>query len=1003
MKVLYTKTNSERAKRFQLQTIIYEDNGKRFVTKKALSKESIVHLKNMKRNYEKLSNSIIDPKIKLAKIVSETENTLTFEYIDGISLEKKYNDKENILDLYKEILYSGFKTTTFDSNSMVNDKFKQLFGDMDYSSLDGELCFKDISNIDIIFSNILLKDEDIYIIDYEWTFYINIPINYVIYRQTYMFTKELTTNNQSQTNNTQVYKDMEQSLIQDTILDGFYKSQHLYLKPRYHISILDKTIQDQKDIIQNKNLEIQHQKDIIEEQNRTILSKNAEVLHWHDIAHELRLKNRLKRVLKTEKLKKVFHIIKTIQENPHLLKKGLFYIKRGEFKYLISKAKEKSSPTSTEVIDTENYYKEYFKNFDYHEFDECLKSSFDIVIPVYNGIEYLQPLFDSIKKNTSINYRLIVINDASPDKDVKPLLLKILKDFNHIFIDNEQNLGFVQSVNKAVGYVKNHFVILNTDTEVPSYWLRRLMYPIITQDNIASTTPFTNSGTIASFPNFLQDNKIFNDLSVEELDSYFKIVDPKNNCVEIPTGVGFCMGINYDLVKKIGFFDEKTFNKGYGEENDWCQRAIKNNFQNIMVPNLFVYHKHGGSFLSEDKKRYIEENLQKLLNKHPDYQMQVDKFIKEDPYRLLRELLIVLISSNKDGVYIIVDHLLGGGANIYRNELIDKYKKENKEVILLGFDFYKNRYEISYKNDTHNIKIHFDKIIDLKDYLSILDIKELFVNELVSYPNVIDMINLILDIKKQNKADMIIPIHDYFSICPSYTLLNKDGDFCNVPSDINVCEKCINKNNLEWKTFFRADVDMIKWRNEWNKVLSSADKILCFSNSSKELVLKAYPNVNTNSFHVIPHKIKDLTKIVPKNKTGDYSKTVAVLGAINFAKGSSIIKDLIKIIEKENLNINIVLIGEISTNISSTHFKQTGRYNKEDLPNIIIEHEVDIFLIPSIWPETFSYTTQEIISMDMPLMVFNLGAPAERVKHYSKGIVLKDISAIEVLNTIKEI
>ena len=97
----------------------------------------------------------------------------------------------------------------------------------------------------------------------------------------------------------------------------------------------------------------------------------------------------------------------------------------------------------------------------------------------------------------------------------------------------------------------------------------------------------------------------------------------------------------------------------------------------------------------------------------------------------------------------------------------------------------------------------------------------------------------------------------------------------------------------------------------------------------------------------------------------------------------------------------IPLIGEMSEDLKSDHFHLTGRYERKELPNIIKNEQIDIFLIPSIVPETFSYTTQEIMMMEMPLMVFNLGAPAERVSHYDKGYVIDNISAQGVLDTIK--
>ena len=70
------------------------------------------------------------------------------------------------------------------------------------------------------------------------------------------------------------------------------------------------------------------------------------------------------------------------------------------------------------------------------------------------------------------------------------------------------------------------------------------------------------------------------------------------------------------------------------------------------------------------------------------------------------------------------------------------------------------------------------------------------------------------------------------------------------------------------------------------------------------------------------------------------------------------------------------------------YFVTTGRYNVDDLPSIVKNYDIDLFFIPSIWPETFSYTTEEAIQMGMPVVTFDLGAPATRVREYSRGMVL---------------
>lgn len=278
---------------------------------------------------------------------------------------------------------------------------------------------------------------------------------------------------------------------------------------------------------------------------------------------------------------------------------------------------------------------------------DTFEEQIDIIIPVYNGFDYLKILFESIFANTYGNYRLIVCDDSSTDIRVGQYLKKLdAENENLIYIENNINLGFIGTVNHSLKYVKNHFVILNTDTEVPSGWLERLMHPIFNNSNVASTTPFTNSGTVCSFPNYLMDNEIYRNLSVGSLDNFFSYLNPKVN-INIPTGVGFCMGVNFDVVKKIGFFDI-VYGKGYCEENDWCRRAVEHGFVNVHVANLFVYHKHGGSFLSKEKTDLQKENYKILCKRYPDYSSAVDACTSKNEMKVIRKSLRGLIDNSLD-------------------------------------------------------------------------------------------------------------------------------------------------------------------------------------------------------------------------------------------------------------------------------------------------------------------------------------------------------------------
>jgi len=679
-----------------------------------------------------------------------------------------------------------------------------------------------------------------------------------------------------------------------------------------------------------------------------------------------------------------------MKKNPAVLKKSLYYLQRGEISYLLSKIKEKLK-NNLSIIKT--HFKivpdKYFKQFNAEDYS-LMETTIDIIIPVYNGFEFLTPLFDSIETNTISPFRLIVINDCSSDKRVKPYLKQRLEKFSKaIFIDLDINQGFVKSVNEACKYTKNHFIILNTNTEVPIFWVERLMYPIFSMNKVASTTPFTNAGQMASFPNFLVDNNIFEGMNVNELDGVFRNIRPDDFYTEVPTGVGFCMGVNYSLVEKIGFFDEEEFGKGYGEVNDWCQRAIQEGYKNLMVPNLFVYHKHGGSFPSKEKLDLMKKNSMKILKKYPNYEKSIESYIKKDPHKNLRYILILTAcSKHEEGIHLIVDHALEGGTNTYSKNLKKRYTKERKKILHLVYDFYANTYKLYFNYNSYHFSFTITKLEELESFFVHIRLKEIFLNSLVSFQENYDVLTLIEKLTLGNGANLNIPIHDYYPICPNYTLLNSTGEFCEIPT-LEKCKTCMKFNKLEWKKFFNSSTDVALWRAKWSSLFRIAHTIICFSHSSKILLLKAYNDIDQDKIKIIPHETPYLPVVHTEKTILKKTNTViGVLGTISYAKGARVLKTLVEVIEERNLAIKIVLIGEITEHIESDHFYITGHYLREELPELVLEHKIDICLIPSICPETFSYTTQEIMMMQLPLMVFNLGAPAERVQEYEKGVVL---------------
>jgi len=667
----------------------------------------------------------------------------------------------------------------------------------------------------------------------------------------------------------------------------------------------------------------------------------------------------------------------------------------GEFDGIASDNEEKISAItdSSMPIDIEKLIDKYINNTKL-DFSTVYQKEYDIIIPIYNGYKYFKRLFSTLEK-TKANYRLILINDCSPDKNVSSFLKEYSsKHKNVVIIEHKENTGFVKSVNDGLSKAKNDVVILNTDVELPKMWLERLMFPIVTDDKVATSTPFTNSGTICSFPNFLEDNTLFANSDVYSIDKAFLKIKPEY--ISAPTGVGFCMGMSKAAIDIVGFLDYETFSKGYGEENDWCQRAIKAGFKNVIVNNLFVFHNHGGSFSSAQKQALLKRNGELLTEKHPNYNKDVALYCAENPHKDMRNLLIYMLSCtlcNKS--YIIFNHALGGGATKYLENFCIEALNKNNAVTVVEYDMNRNIYKLNFAyNEFKQVYCchNFEYIFTICKYIKF---DEIIINELVTYPKLYNTLEKLIELKNISRARLVHLLHDYFPICPSVNLLNKDNKHCYVNCSLEECNKCLSsKNGLSYNEYG----SMAVWRENWGNFFEQCDDVKVFSQSSKELLLKTFNK--KIKITVNPHKVNYMPYLNKKFKTSK-STNIGLLGILCMHKGIEIVKDLLKKINNNNLNIKIILIGSCDETIKDNNFIETGAYTYDELPMLSLKYDIDMFLIPSIWPETFSYTAEEAMKMGFDVASFDLGAPAERIKKYPKGHIAKNMNSDSVLEIIK--
>lgn len=317
----------------------------------------------------------------------------------------------------------------------------------------------------------------------------------------------------------------------------------------------------------------------------------------------------------------------------HYLKTGVFEGLNPSKEFNTQKYIEKYNLDLNKTNPLVHFIKSFVYKFKYTYFNlkniekifQNLENDVSIIIPIYNAYEDTKKCIESVLKYSTKNFDLILINDASTDERIEDLL-NTYKHYPKIkIITNNTNLGYVKSVNIGINNSKNDLIILNSDTIVTPRWLEKLTIAAYSDEKIATVTPFSNNAGVFSVPIMNKKNIIPENLGLINMANLIEKIS-NHTYMRVPTGNGFCMYIKRETINSIGLFDEITFNRGYGEENDFCMRAIDNGWENIIDDTTYIFHNATSSF-GDEKKELSLKNSELLNKKHPSYEKEVNKFI----------------------------------------------------------------------------------------------------------------------------------------------------------------------------------------------------------------------------------------------------------------------------------------------------------------------------------------------------------------------------------------
>ncbi len=218
-----------------------------------------------------------------------------------------------------------------------------------------------------------------------------------------------------------------------------------------------------------------------------------------------------------------------------------------------------------------------------------------VVVLTWNGKNDTLECLRSLQSVTYPNFRILVVDNASSDGTTEAVRqsfqnVEVIRNETNLRFAGGNNVGIRHAMSKQADYV----LLLNNDTVVEMGFLSELIATAERDPDIGMVgakiyyhddpTPQGTSriwfagGKIEWWEGWISH------VGLRQLDrGQFESVE------ETDYITGCCLLVKRQVIEKIGFLDESYFM--YGEDADWCIRAMRAGYKLTVQPKAKLWHK----------------------------------------------------------------------------------------------------------------------------------------------------------------------------------------------------------------------------------------------------------------------------------------------------------------------------------------------------------------------------------------------------------------------------
>ncbi len=281
-----------------------------------------------------------------------------------------------------------------------------------------------------------------------------------------------------------------------------------------------------------------------------------------------------------------------------------------------------------------------------------------VLMPVYNGEQYLKEAIFSVLTQSYSQFDLLIINDGSTDSS--NYIIKQFKDERIKYIENSQNMGLISTLNRGLKLIKGDYILRMDQDDICSP--RRFEKQILFMDNNRDVAV---CGTgVEVFGDGVKKKIYRNKFSSDTIKTYLLFF-----CVVMhPTVI-----LRNSLIKSGGF----TYNETYNSVEDfglWQLISFSGRICNI--PEVLLKYRINitGITFNADKNVAMRDKQHGLVYRQGLLHLGITG--NDDEILLLRKFIIgnLLVSEiSTNFMFFLLDILNACNSNGYNRQLVSYF------------------------------------------------------------------------------------------------------------------------------------------------------------------------------------------------------------------------------------------------------------------------------------------------------------------------------------------